>query len=121
MVGYTSESAFSAIHDIVRHKPVAPRTSPWMIPIYALIQPLFERAHNQMRDRPALVRAAMYGVGFLAVEYTTGAILRRWRGRAPWDYTYARRHIDGLIRPDYFVLWGAAGLALEPLHDRLVD
>jgi hypothetical protein len=27
--------------------------------------------------------------------------------------------VNGLIRPDYFFLWAAAGLALEGLHDRL--
>jgi hypothetical protein len=121
LTGYTTECAFSALHDLFRHKPVAPRTSPWMLPIYALIQPLFERAHDRLRDRPPLVRAATYGVGFLAVEYGAGTLLRRLRGRAPWDYTYARRHVNGLIRPDYFVVWAVAGLALEPLHDRLVE
>jgi Putative ABC-transporter type IV len=92
-----------------------------MLSIYALIQPLFERAHNQVRDRPALLRAAVYGVGFMAVEYAAGQSLRILRGRAPWDYSYARRHIDGLVRLDYFFLWAAAGLALEGLHDRLDD
>jgi hypothetical protein len=92
-----------------------------MLPIYALIQPLFERAHDQLRDRPLLMRAGTYGIGFLAVEYGAGALLRELRGRAPWDYSDAPRHVNGLIRPDYFVLWAAAGLALELLHDRLVE
>jgi hypothetical protein len=91
-----------------------------MFPIYALIAPLYEPLHNAMRERvPRPVRGAVYGVGFLAVEYATGAALRGWRGEAPWDYSYARVHVNGLVRPDYFFLWAAAGLALEPLHDRL--
>ncbi len=91
-----------------------------MFPIYALLQPLFEPIHNGLRNRPLPVRAAAYGVGFLAVEYASGATLRRMRGRAPWDYRYARRHVHGLIRPDYFFVWAAAGIALEPLHDHLM-
>ena len=38
---------------------------------------------------------------------------------APWDYSHARRHLHGLIRLDYLPLWAGAGLALEPVHDRL--
>jgi uncharacterized membrane protein len=119
IVGYTSECAFSAAHDLARHKQVAWRTSLWMFPIYGLIQPLFERAHDQIRDRHPLARAVTYGIGFLGVEYATGALLRKLRGCAPWDYSYARHHVHGLIRPDYFFLWAAVGLALESLHDRL--
>ncbi|HEV3472678.1 MAG TPA: hypothetical protein VG408_05665 [Actinomycetota bacterium] len=120
IVGFTYEVAFSALHDRLRGKEVRFRTSPWMFPIYALIAPLYEPVHDAMRERvPKLARGGVYGLGFLAVEYATGAGLRAWRGEAPWDYTYARRHVNGLIRPDYFFLWAAAGLALEPLHDRL--
>jgi hypothetical protein len=90
-----------------------------MFPIYALVLPLYEPLHDRMRKLPAPVRATAYGVGFLAVEYTSGAALRSAKGSAPWDYSYARRHVNGLIRPDYFFFWAAAGLALEPLHDRL--
>ena len=121
VVGFTYEIAFSALHDAVRGKPVRFRTSAWMFPIYALIAPLYEPVHDAMRKTvPAPARGAVYGLGFLGVEYTTGAGLRAWRGEAPWDYTYARVHVNGLIRPDYFFLWALAGLMLEPLHDRLV-
>ncbi len=119
-VGFAYEVAFSTLHDRARGKDVHFRTSPWMFPIYALIAPLYEPMHDAMRERvPRLARAAVYGAGFLAVEYATGAGLRAWRGEAPWDYSYARVHVNGLIRPDYFFLWATAGLALEPLHDRL--
>ena len=120
VVGFAYEVAFSALHDRVRGKEVRLRTSPWMFPIYALIAPLYEPVHDALRGRmPRLGRGAVYGAGFLAVEYATGGGLRAWRGEAPWDYSYARLHVNGLIRPDYFFLWAAAGLALEPLHDYL--
>ena len=121
-VGFAFEVAFSALHDAVRQKPIRLRTSPWMLPIYALLQPLYEPLHGALRDRvPAPVRAATYGVGIMTIEYASGRALRATRGEAPWDYTYARRNIDGLVRPDYFPMWSLAGLALEKLHDRLVD
>jgi len=120
VVGFVYEVGFSALHDRARGRELRFRTSPWMFPIYALIAPLYEPIHDAMRDRaPAPVRAAVYGAGFLGVEYASGAGLRAWRGEAPWDYTYARIHLHGLIRPDYLFLWAAAGLALEPLHDHL--
>jgi hypothetical protein len=118
-VGFVGEIVFSAAHDVVRGNRVRFRTSPWMLPIYALIVPLYEPLHDAVRERHALQRATAYGLGTLGVEYATGALLRHYRGDAPWDYTYARLHLNGLIRPDYFFLWAAAGLALEPLHDRL--
>ena len=93
-----------------------------MLPIYALIQPLYEPLHDALRERvPAPVRAATYGVGIMTVEYASGRVLRAARGEAPWDYSYARRHIDGLVRPDYFPMWALEGLALESLHDALRD
>ncbi len=117
--GFAFEVAFSALHDLARGREVRVRTSPWMPTVYALLLPLYEPVHDRVRDRPLPVRATVYGLGFLAVEYSSGRVFRRLRGEAPWDYTYAKRHVDGLIRPDYFFLWALAGLLCEPLHDRL--
>ncbi|MFN2390126.1 MAG: hypothetical protein ABR575_11055 [Actinomycetota bacterium] len=118
--GFAFEVLFSALHDKARGREVRLRTRPWMFPIYALILPLYEPLHDGMRGRvPLAHRAAVYGAGFLAVEYASGALLRAITGEAPWDYHYARVHVHGLIRPDYFFLWALAGLLLEPLHDRL--
>ncbi len=120
-VGFGYEVAFSAIHDAARSKPIRFRTSPWMFPIYALILPLYEPLHDRLRGRSPVVRGAVYGGGTLAVEYGTGALLRKVTGEAPWDYSYAKRHVHGLIRPEYFFLWAPAGLALERLHDVLTE
>jgi hypothetical protein len=99
---------------------VRPHTSPLMLPIYAMIQPLFEPVHQAMRGRvPVWGRALIYGTGFHAAEYLSGRLLRRFVGRAPWDYSNARWQLDGLIRFDYFPLWAAAGLLTERLHDIL--
>jgi hypothetical protein len=82
--------------------------------VYALARPLFEPAHDRLRHRPVVVRAAIYGAGILAVEYASGRVLRRLVGRAPWDYGEGR-----LVRLDYFPLWALFGLGLERLHDSL--
>ncbi len=119
-VGFAAEVAISAIHDLWRQKPLRFRTSAWMLPVYALLAPLYEPVHDAVRARAWPVRSAAYGVGFLAVEYASGVAFRKTRGAAPWDYSDARYHLHGLIRPDYFFQWAALGLALEPLHDRLV-
>jgi hypothetical protein len=121
LLGFCTDAAFSAVHDRLRGREVALRTSPWMFPIYALVLPLYEPLHDRIRTLPLPIRASAYGLGFLAVEYASGATLREVTGEAPWDYTYARLHVNGLIRPDYFFFWAAAGLALEPLHDRLTS
>jgi uncharacterized membrane protein len=119
VVGFAAEVVVSAVHDVWRHKPVRFRTSPWMLPIYSLLLPLYEPMHDALRARNIATRATAYGLGILAVEYASGVGFRMIRGEAPWDYSDARYNIDGLIRPDYFFQWAALGLALEPLHDRL--
>src|SRR5690606_28052794 len=93
----------------------------WMFPIYGLIAPLYEPVHELVRAYPSLLRAAVYGAGFLAVEYAEGWTLERAPGRCPWDYaSRARWHLHGYIRFAYAPLWMLLGLALEPVHDFLV-
>ena len=119
VTGFAGEVAISAVHDVWRKKPVRFRTSPWMLPVYALLLPLYEPVHDALSERSWIVRGTAYGLGFLAVEYSSGALFRTTLGEAPWDYSEARYHLHGLIRPDYFFQWAAMGLMLEPLHDRL--
>src|SRR5205823_11384314 len=120
-LGWCFEVLFTGLHDFIRthDRRLASRTSVWMFPIYGLLQPLYEPMHEKLRHKPVAVRAAAYGVGIMAIEYATGRLLRAVVGKAPWDYTYAKVHIDGLVRPAYFPLWAAAGLAMEPVHDTL--
>jgi uncharacterized membrane protein len=124
VLGCCAEVCFTGLADIARSRDLRLRahTTLWSFPIYGLIQPLYEPLHDGLRDRaPGPVRALAYGTGILAVEYATGRLLRRLLGKAPWDYTYARHHVDGLIRPDWLLLWGSAGLALERVDDLLRD
>jgi hypothetical protein len=117
--GWGVDACFTALHSL-RRTGRPRRSSFWNAPVYALAQPLFEPLHDRLRGRPVAARGVVYGVGILAVEYTTGRLFRRTLGRAPWDYSYARRHVDGLVRPDFLPLWALYGLALERLHDALI-
>jgi hypothetical protein len=121
LTGWCAEVLFTGAHDFIRLRDnrLPSRTSIWMFPVYGLMAFLFEPLHDAMRDRPPPVRGAAYAAGFLTVEYATGRLFRVAMGQAPWDYTYARRHLHGLIRPDYFPVWAVMGLAMEPLHDML--
>ncbi len=121
LIGWCAEVLFTGVHDFFRTRDprLMSRTSIWMFPVYGLMQPLYEPVHDAVRDWPLPVRATVYGLGFLAVEYASGRVLRAALGDAPWDYSDARWHIDGLIRLDYFPIWAAAGLGLERVHDVL--
>jgi hypothetical protein len=121
LAGCFAELIFTACSSVARTRQFHPRTSPLMLPIYGLTQPLFEPVHQAMRGRvPPCGRALIYGSGFHLAEYVSGRLLRRLLGRAPWDYSNARWQLDGLIRFDYFPLWAAAGLMTERLHDILM-
>lgn len=120
VAGFAGEVAISAIHDLWRRKPVGFRTSPLMLPVYSLLLPLWEPLHDAFRDRSWMTRGTVYGLGFLGVEYASGLAFRKALGEAPWDYSDASYNLHGLIRPDYFFQWAAVGLALEPLHDKLM-
>ena len=56
------------------------------------------------------------------VEWASGVAIARATGRCPWDYQAAgaRFAINRYVRWDYFPLWAAVGLALEPVHDLLL-
>lgn len=116
VTGWAIDSLYVFLHT-GRRRP----SSLLNVPVYGLAQPLFEPAHERIRNRPLPQRAALYGGGILVIEYASGRLLRRLAGRAPWDYGESRFAIDGLVRLDYLPLWAAYGLGLERLHDRLRD
>src|SRR2546421_11011267 len=73
VAGCVGELFFTACTSTLRTHRLRPHTSPMMLPVYALIQPLFEPAHRIMRGRvPLWGRALVYGSGFHAAEYLSG-------------------------------------------------
>ena len=115
LAGWAIDSLFVCVHT-GRRRP----SSLLNVPVYGLAQPLFEPVHDRIRQRPLMLRAALYSAGILAVEYLSGRLLRRLVSYVPWDYSRARFGFDGLVRLDYLPLWAAYGLGLERLHDLLV-
>ena len=115
LAGWAIDSLVVCIHT-GRRRP----SSLLNVPVYGLAELLFEPVHNRLRQRPLALRGALYGAGILAVEYTSGRLLRRLVGYVPWNHDRARFSIDGLVRIDYLPLWAAYGLGLERVHDLLV-
>jgi uncharacterized membrane protein len=67
------------------------------------------------------MRGALYMIGFFAIEYFSGWLLKRLTGSCPWDYAaWSRFSVHGYIRLDYAPIWFSIGLALELTHDFLV-
>ena len=125
LLGWCIEIVWTALSSTVggaqRGWRLAGTTYLWMFPIYGLLAPLYEPLHDALRAWPWPLRGLVYGLGFLAVEYVAGWLLRRLTGACPWDYTgRCRRQLHGLIRLDYGPLWALLGLAVEPVHDLLV-
>lgn len=89
----------------------------WMFPLYGLGGLLFEPLHEALRASPWALRGAAWMLGIFVVEYAAGWLLCRLTGRCPWDYSYSRYHVDGLIRVDYAPVWFSFGLLLERVHD----
>ena len=115
IVGWAVDSLF-----VSAHAGRLRASSAVNVPVYGLVLPLFEPVHDRVRQRPAALRGAVYGIGILGVEYASGRALRRLMGRAPWDYGRTHFAVHGLVRLDYLPLWAAYGLGLERLHDVLV-
>lgn len=96
---------------------LAGRTYLWMFPIYGGGGLLFERAHAAIAAWPWVARGAVYAAGCFAVEYASGWVIRALTGKIPWDYSYARWHVHGLIRLDYAPVWFVFGLLLERVEE----
>jgi putative ABC transporter type IV len=122
--GWCGEVLFTALTGSLPQRDwrLTGRTYLWMFPIYGLLAPLYEPVHELIRGFPFGARAVVWSLGFTAVECSSGWLIERLTGRCPWDYVASanRLAINAYIRWDYFPLWAAVGLALEPAHDVLV-
>ena len=134
--GWSAEIVWTAIYELVggatvdpadprRLVPLTPegrwrltgRTYLWMFPLYGAGGLAFEPLHDALRSHPWWLRGLLWTALIFVVEYLGGALLRRLTGRCPWDYSYARCNVHGLIRLDYTPVWFMFGLLLERVHD----
>ena len=124
--GWCGEIVWTAIRDRVRGRvadwKLKGTTYMWMFPIYGgALALLYEPAHDAIRTWAWPVRGVAYTIGFFAVEYVAGWLLKKLTGACPWDYTrWSRWHVRGFIRLDYAPIWFLVGLGLEPVHDLLM-
>jgi Putative ABC-transporter type IV len=100
---------------------LAGRTYLWMLPIYGAGGLCFELVYAQIGPWHWLLRGLVYAVGAFVIEGAAGLLLKALTGRCPWDYSYNRTHIAGVIRLDYTPVWAAFGLVLERVHAVLVS
>jgi uncharacterized membrane protein len=121
--GWCGEVVFTALTESIPNRDwrLVGKTYLWMFPIYGLIAVLYEPVHDLIRSFPVLGRAAIWAVGFTTIELISGWFLERTTGRCPWDYRGKRFAINAYIRWDFFIIWALVGLALEPVHDFLVE
>ena len=121
--GWCGEVLYTALTESVPQRDwrLVGTTYLWMFPIYGLIAVFYEPVHDLIRDFPWFVRAVIWSIGFTTVELITGWGIAKITGRCPWDYSNKRFAINAYIRWDYFLVWAVIGLALEPVHDFLVE
>ncbi len=122
--GWCGEIIWTATRDRVRGRvhdwKLKGTTYVWMFPIYGLIVFLYEPVHDAIRSWPWLARGLLYVLGFFAIEYFAGWLLKRLTGSCPWDYSaWSKWSVHGYIRLDYAPIWFLVGLGLEPIHDFL--
>jgi hypothetical protein len=139
LLGWCAEIVWTALYDAVSGTGRAPgdvvarvpltraerlrlsgRTYLWMFPIYGAAALGFEPAHDALRGAPWLLRGLVYAAAIFVVEGAAGLALKAAIGRCPWDYSYARWSVRGVIRLDYAPIWLLFGLMLERVHDFLV-
>jgi len=89
-------------------------TSIWMLFIYGMAV-FVEPVCDMMRQLPLIARGAAYVLCFFAIEFATGAVLKKARV-CPWDYSGSKFNLFGLIRFDYAPVWFLAGLVFERVH-----
>ena len=89
-------------------------TSIWMLFVYGLAV-FLEPVCDITRRLPFYARGFAYVLCIFAIEFLTGAILKKARV-CPWDYSGSRFNLFGLIRFDYAPVWFLAGLIFERAH-----
>lgn len=96
-----------------KDKKLMGQSSAWMFPIYGLAS-IIGDIYPKIAGWPKLVRAFLYGISIMVVEYASGYLLSLLNV-CPWNYEGCRYSVKGLIRLDFLPLWMIAGIFYENL------
>lgn len=105
--------AYAATHGERIDPKLTGHTYLWMFPIYGGGGLVFEVVHGAVSPLSWVMRGLIYMAGCFVVEYASGWLIERATGAVPWDYSYSRWHVHGIIRLDYAPVWFVFGLLLE--------
>lgn len=87
-----------------RNKRAVGYTFLWMIPCYAMIV-VIEPLSTALHAWPLWLRGFIYLPLMWLGEFGTGWIIRSISGLCPWNYSYTRFSVKGLIRWDFAPIW----------------
>lgn len=118
LTGWCLEVFFTAMGDAGKHdSKLTGHSSIWMFPIYGMASAIGE-LYPKIAKWPKIVRALLYGICIMCVEYASGSLLKKF-DLCPWCYDGCKYSINGLVRLDYLPFWMMAGMLYEHiLKDR---
>lgn len=85
-LGWSAEIIWTAITNCNRDRRLRGYSYLWMFPVYGLLALLYDPCHVFVSHLHFPLRAVVYGMGFLLVEYIAAAVLHILLGCVPWDY-----------------------------------
>lgn len=116
ILGWCIEIIWTAFHGMKsKNNKFIGYTSIIMFPIYGLasvIKPISLKLKKM--KMPTIIRGIVYSIGIFMVELITGSILKK-TNNCPWDYSYKKYNINGVIRIDYAPLWCIVGVIFEKM------
>lgn len=116
-LGWLVEIVWTGLGSVLRRDPrLRAQTYLWMFPIYGGGALVLEGLHLGIAGWPWWGRGLIWAAAIFAIEYVTGAVLRRATGHCPWDYSGTPFSVNGLIRLDYLPAWFVLGLLFERAH-----
>ena len=97
------------------------QSSLWMVPIYAFAALCIEVLYrNALLRLPWIARGLVYGLVILAVELTSGLVVKSLTGYAIWMY-HDRGNLLQMTSIFILPVWMFVGLAVELLYRELME
>jgi len=90
-----------------------------MIFIYGSAIFLFPPVYKLLTNYNWFIRALIYGILILIVEFISGYIIKLLVGKIPWHYK-SKWAINGFVRLDYLPFWMVAGMAIEFVYRLMI-